>query len=152
MKGKNKYKIMFGKVVTQREFSNLQIESKPLKPASMSKLLGKRNWDLKQIPNLECSDKLSINQSKRKKKKILTTSTSSLKNRVESSEILTQQEDLQTPHENLPNVGEKSGENRTMESKLNEMLEIGNSELSELPNAENFEDYLAYDLRKKSIF
>ena len=70
MNEEKKYKLIFGKEVAHKEFFNLQNESKLLKPASLNRILGKRDWKLKEIPELKSSKDLFLNQPKFKKRKL----------------------------------------------------------------------------------
>ena len=148
MKEENKFKMVFGKTLAQRDFFNLQNQSKLLKPASLNKLLRKREWKLEPIPEALNKD-LQFNPTKRKKRKGV--------RRRDFSEELTSnefsaEEINQISNTNLLYPEEKIGESQIKHDQFNKQVHIGRLDMQEFPNSENMWDYLAYNLRKELNF
>ena len=148
MNKENKFKIVFGKKMTQEQFSQLQQDSKLLKPASISKLLGKRNWKLQQIPEQEDSKNSKRKKLKIKKKKIT--------RRMSFCDEATPPTNL-IKHSNKrsadspSNLKQQNRKYHKKQSHCNHQLKIAKTHPNALPTAENVENYLAYDLCKRDI-
>ena len=146
MNEENKFKIIFGNKLSQKEFFDLQNESKLLKPASMRKLLGKRSWKIDQKPGLEKSDNFNtdvLNQSKKRKRKLTRSNSFS----EETSAVAITQENDRQPISPLPNIQERNRKNVAKSEQQHEQVNVGRTDLTDLPNADNYEDFLAYHLR-----
>ena len=139
MNEENKYKLVFGKEVAQKEYMNLQNDSKIFKPASFNRLLRKRSWKLDQIPQTPFNQK---NDSMKKLKRSLSLedSASSLKaEKTHKEQIL-----LNSFHKIEKVVHLDSEQNK--HQKFNQQLRISRPGLSEFATANNVEDYFAYNL------
>ena len=150
MNEENKFKMVFGKEVAQKEYLNLKNESKQLKPASINKLLGKRIWKILPTPDRESSDILDSNQTKRKKlkgnKSRRITRSMSLCEEISEAEV--------SNVENSQKCSTKFvlSAKKIQNDEVNKHLNIGRMCSNELPKLTNIEDYLAYHLRKVKLF
>ena len=139
MNEETKYKLVFGEQVAKKEYLNLQNESRPLKPASLNKLLAKRNWKLDQIPDPHPkSTDTKITKLK---------PDFSLNGEIEQRGVFTQEEH-QSQTKDLSNQKEENGEYESPHSRFYKQLKIGRLDLNKLLDADNLENYLAYHLSK----
>ena len=146
MKEKTKFKMIFGKEVTQKDFMDLQKESKLLKPASLNKLLGKRDWKLESIPVLQNSNHLPLSQKPQKKRKL--TRSRSFCEGLSQVRASNPEKTLKNSTQLVSSTKKKLKNNQTHHSQFNKQLNIGRCDMDEIPSSENFENYLAYNLRK----
>ena len=145
MKENTKFKMIFGKEVGKKDFSDLQKESKLLKPASLSKLLGKRDWKLEPIPELQISENLLQIQKSRKMRKLARSR--SFCDEATETRALNKEARKKIVTHCLPNPEQLLSNSQAKLDKFNKQLNIGRPGMAELPTAENFEHYLAYNLR-----
>ena len=134
--------------MSKRDFSDLQNESKWLKPASFSKLLGKRDWKLHQIPQLETSYHSLSNQEKIKNRKLKRSR--SFGDEMQSSSTSAQENNLKISLNTLTNPGQSSRGYQKKNAQIKKQVNLGLNQLSGFPTADNFERYMAYNLSKNS--
>ena len=145
MNEENKYKLVFGEQVLKKEFRGLQNEAKLMKPASMNKLLGKRDWDVNLLTQSSFNKNLAQPPQPIKKKKL-----------KRSSSLMTILDDFSTNQANEEpdfllrsqafEKAKKVEKNHSWQPKC--QLETGTTDLKERANRKNLNDNLAYDLGK----
>ena len=150
MKENTKFKMVFGKKVAQKEFSCLQNNSKLLKPASLNKLLGKRSWNLKQIRELQDSEEFIVNKKRKKKRKIARSR--SFCEEIKETGALTFENTQKIFNHCFPNPKFYFRDYQKKHDHFKKQVNFGRTDLRELSTAENFEDYLAYNLCKANYF
>ena len=129
---------------------DLQNETKLLEAASPNKiLLGKRDWKLDKIPEVNASNLCRINQQTRKKKNV--TNKESFYEEEAPTGVFSLKDSKISPMNSLFNLKTRGGILQNNHNQFDDRLKIGKSELKEPISAENFEDYFAYDLRENKF-
>ena len=149
MNEENKYKLIFGMKVPQKEFFNLQNESKLMKPASLNTILGKRHWKLKDLPLIEKAEGLLLNQRVKKNKKLATSD--SFSDGMMPTEALTQENTLQSSTKCLENAN-KGSRGNNINFELEDQISLAKNYTDHVSAEDFFESCMAYNLRKKAVF
>ena len=142
MNEEKKFKMIFGKKVLKKEFKGLQNQARLMKPASMNKLLGKRDWDvnlLRQAPlnkTVVQPQNRNVRQLKRSSSLITRLGDFCKKETEENPRLLA---DIQAFKQ--VNTVEKE---HKKQPKL--QVDIGLGDLNERVTRENLNDNLAYNL------
>ena len=123
-----------------------------MKPASLNKLIGKRNWKLEQIPKLDISDEVLENPPITKKKRV--TRSESFREEITQNGTSTEETSRNGSSKCLSDAKGKIGEKQLISrsNHFHKELSVGKTDLDELPTAESIEGYLAYNLRKTKFF
>ena len=134
--------MVFGKKILKKDFRSLQSEAKLMKPASMNKLLGKRDLEANTLDESTLKNTGPIQPPKRKNKRLKRSS--SLLTRLDKFSV---KEDYGAPKlANLQEIKETKNFDSGFQRQRKYQVEIGLSDLNERSTRENLNDNLAYNL------